>query len=73
MTIKLGQKAKTLVIKKMTMESDNIKQAQAIIPNIIHSLDGSHLMNIINTGKLEYKDMNIISVHDCFGSATRLY
>lgn len=29
---------------------DKNKQIQAIISNIIHSLDASHLINLINTG-----------------------
>jgi DNA-directed RNA polymerase len=34
--------------------------------NIIHSLDASHLINLINTA-IELKLGSIISVHDCFG------
>lgn len=33
----IGQKSRTLVIRKVTGDSDVRKQAQAIIPNIIHS------------------------------------
>lgn len=42
---------------------DTRKQVQALIPNIIHSLDACHLINVIN-------NINgyIIPVHDCFGT-----
>ena len=39
-SIKLGGKARTIVIRKFTNVSNNLKQAQAIIPNIIHSFPG---------------------------------
>ena len=47
-SIKLGQKSKVLVVRKTTGFVDTAKQAQAIIPNMIHSLDATHLINIIN-------------------------
>ena len=69
-TFKIGSNSKTIVIKEFNKEKPIIhktKQKQAIIPNIIHSLDASHLMNIINTSP----DTNIkyiLTVHDCFGT-----
>ena len=46
---------------------DPLKQRSAIIPNVIHSLDASHLMNVINTAFT--KGINdLITVHDCFGT-----
>ena len=38
---------------------------QAIIPNIVHSLDASHLINVINNVKNE---AYILPIHDCFGT-----
>ena len=74
-SIKLGQKTKTFVFKRTSDEGDNRKQAQAIIPNIIHSLDASHLMNIINSEDQSKMMLHgcstnypIISLHDCFGT-----
>jgi len=50
---------------------DKDKQTQAIIPNIIHSLDDSHLINLIkNANKDNFKP--IISIHDCFGTLPNL-
>jgi DNA-directed RNA polymerase len=50
---------------------DKSKQSQAIIPNINHSLDHSHLICLI---KASSKDnfQPIISVHDCFGTLPNL-
>ena len=69
-SIKLGQKSKVLVVRKTTDFVDTAKQAQAIIPNMIHSLDATHLINIINNAS-ESKTLSavpVISVHDCFGT-----
>ncbi len=46
---------------------NNNRQASAIIPNVIHSLDASHLHSIILKAKKDgFND--IISIHDCFGT-----
>jgi DNA-directed RNA polymerase len=56
-----------MVIKEYLNETDKLKQSNAIIPNIIHSLDASHLMNVINNNFDQNFDP-IITVHDCFGT-----
>jgi len=71
--ISMGSKNKTLVLKEFEDKINNRKQIQAIIPNIIHSLDASHLIKIINTIKSGQMDTRnklkyIIPVHDCFGT-----
>lgn len=44
-----------------------MKQINAIIPNIVHSLDAAHLMNVIISA--ESKGIApVITVHDCFGT-----
>lgn len=65
--LSLFQKTKTLIYKELTDKTDKSKQEQAIIPNVIHSLDASHLMKILIQGE---KDQfgPIITVHDCFGT-----
>ena len=66
-SISLGKKTRSAVLRISTGKVNNRKQAQAIIPNIVHSLDASHLMNILNNSS--YFDIsNILSVHDCFGA-----
>ena len=58
---------KRLVIKDWSKDINNSEQINGIIPNIIHSLDASHLMEIINkTNKLG--NSNVIPIHDCFGT-----
>ena len=48
-------------------EINKVKQVNAIIPNIIHSLDASHLMCIIeDADRIGLK--NVLSIHDCFGT-----
>ena len=66
-SISVGGKSKKIVLREWTNKLDSRKQTQAIIPNIIHSLDASHLMEIINkTNKLG--NSNVIPIHDCFGT-----
>jgi len=60
-------KTKKLVLRENDSKKDNAKQIQAIIPNIIHSLDASHLTNLIKTAfELNFKPL--ITIHDCFGT-----
>jgi len=64
--VSLSGKSKTMVLKEWKIEIDKNKQVAAIILNIIHSLDASHIMQIIID--LENKIYPIITVHDCFGT-----
>ena len=68
-----GGLSKSLILKNNLNINININilekrgQVNAIIPNIIHSLDASHLMNVV----LSAKDKNIkyvLPIHDCFGT-----
>jgi len=75
-SISMGNKKKTLVLREFKDTINKRKQIQAIIPNIIHSLDASHLIQIINSVNRgqegAHYNMNylkyIIPVHDCFGT-----
>jgi DNA-directed RNA polymerase len=75
-SISMGSKNKTLVLREFEDEINNSKQIQAIIPNIIHSLDASHLIKVINSINRGHGDAHynmdslkyIIPVHDCFGT-----
>jgi hypothetical protein len=60
-------KTKTSVIREWLPIVDKLKQSQAIIPNIIHSLDASHLIKVINTS-YNREISPIVSIHDCFGT-----
>ena len=46
---------------------DTRKQNQSIIPNIIHSLDASHLRSLINSAEKDNFGP-IVTIHDCFGT-----
>jgi len=65
--INMGGKTRSMILREWTEKLDKIKQVQAVIPNIIHSLDATHLINLLN-----YADDNkfkpIITIHDCFGT-----
>jgi DNA-directed RNA polymerase, mitochondrial len=56
-------KNRTAVLRKWTDKKDTRREVQAIIPNIIHSLDASHLILIINKW-----NSFILPIHDCFGT-----
>ena len=60
-------KHRKLLYKQRTGEIDKFKQQQSIIPNIIHSLDASHLVTLINIAKKDNFGP-IITIHDCFGT-----
>ena len=64
-TINILGKNKTAVWRKWTKEKDTRVNTQAIIPNIIHSMDASHLMEVILKFSIESK--HILTIHDCFG------
>lgn len=66
-SVNLFGKNKKIVIRKNEKDLNQNKQAQAIIPNIIHSLDASHLIKIILSAQKD-NFHPIISVHDCFGT-----
>lgn len=66
-SVSLFGKTKKIVIRENEDKLDKTKQSQAIIPNIIHSLDASHLINLILSAQKD-NFQPIISVHDCFGT-----
>jgi len=47
-------------------ELNKIKQQNAIIPNMIHTLDASHAYAIISDSSKEL-GCDVITIHDCFG------
>jgi hypothetical protein len=62
----IGKKVKTVVLKKPVIPTvKNIhKSKNAIIPNIIHSLDSTHLNLIV--GEFIKLQLPILTIHDCF-------
>jgi DNA-directed RNA polymerase, mitochondrial len=65
-SIRFGNKAQKIVLKTATDKLDKKKQIQAIIPNIVHSLDSAHLINILNSSS-DFDLNQILPIHDCFG------
>lgn len=70
-SVNLFSITKKVVILEKTDKIDKSKQAQAIIPNIIHSLDADHLISIIQKSADE-NFSPLITVHDCFGTLPNL-
>ena len=70
-SIRFANKTNKVVLREKTQKLDTRKQINAIIPNIIHSLDASHLMNIIESA-ISLNINNILPVHDCFGTHPNL-
>jgi Autographiviridae RNA polymerase len=66
-SIKFGKGSKTIVLRKKSPNLNKRKQIQGIIPNIIHSLDASHLINLINTA-ISNNFSPVITNHDCFAT-----
>jgi DNA-directed RNA polymerase len=71
-----GNTRKTIILRNKIKNSnsnsndyvvDRRKQVESIIPNVIHSLDASHLMFVIREC-VNSKILPIITVHDCFGT-----
>lgn len=58
---------KTFVLRNVTYKLDTTKQIIAFIPNIIHSLDASHLMKVVMSS-IKGGYCPIITIHDCFGT-----
>jgi hypothetical protein len=67
LSISFAGRKKTYVTKEWnTNKIDKRKQVHAIIPNIIHSFDASHLINLLN--HYIKSDIDVLPVHDCFGT-----
>jgi DNA-directed RNA polymerase, mitochondrial len=66
-SVSIFGKTKKMLFKENENKLDTVKQNQAVVPNINHSLDASHLTNIINMA-YENDFQPIIPIHDCFGT-----
>ena len=56
-----------MILRENLNELEKRGQVNAIIPNIIHSLDASHLMNVVISAK-DKKINYVLPIHDCFGT-----
>ena len=67
-TINLLGKNRTAVLRKWFDKLDSRKQIQGIIPNIVHSMDASHLFKVVEEWSLIQNKQYILPIHDCFGT-----
>lgn len=65
--LNMDKQIKVKVLKIKSKDTDYLKQKGGIIPNVIHSLDSSHIINLICDLPLEFESP-IVTVHDCFGT-----
>jgi DNA-directed RNA polymerase len=66
-SINIRGRSRKMVLKDWIDKIDGNKQINAVIPNIIHSLDASHLINLINSA-INNNFTPILTIHDCFGT-----
>lgn len=65
--IYLGGKSRKLVLQTPINSLDKRKQTSSLIPNVVHSLDAAHIMNLVEAISKK-NSFSLITVHDCFGS-----
>jgi DNA-directed RNA polymerase len=61
-------KRHNITIRKRTTDINYVKQINAIVPNIIHSFDASHIAILVREIIQTNSNLNLLIVHDCFGS-----
>jgi DNA-directed RNA polymerase len=69
LTTSILGKRKSITIKSpIKDETDLRKQNNAIVPNIVHSFDASNIALLVKGLTEEYKNINLITIHDCFAT-----
>jgi len=63
-TARIGSQPVKLNVQRLTEEVDSYKQRAALLPNLIHSLDATHLMMTLLVAN-ERGVRDIGSIHDC--------
>lgn len=63
----LGKK-KSITITKKNDKTNIRKQNLGIMPNIVHSMDASNIILLINSIRSLNNDIPILTIHDCFAS-----
>ena len=56
----------SITLSTASSKLDKDKNMNALMPNLIHSLDGYTLMNLIRLLGKQHPDINFYCVHDCF-------
>ena len=72
-TSSMSGKRKKITLSKYKLDNDNkeiineIKQVNSFIPNFIHSMDASNIVILVKKVTELNLNLNIITIHDCFG------
>ena len=64
----LGRRRSISISKPLKDKPSLRRQNQSIIPNIIHSLDATHVTKLVLYFLNKYVNFNLLTVHDCFAS-----
>ena len=64
-SVKLSKYRSSITIKIPTDKISSLRQRNGLMPNIIHSLDATNIVNVI---KCLSSDNCLLTIHDCFGS-----
>lgn len=57
-----------LYVKDVPTDIDDRGQIQAVAPNFIHSMDGTHMQRVIHNMAVEHDRTNLFMIHDSFGT-----
>lgn len=63
----LAGRRKTLSVRQEGLKVDKRKSANAISPNVVHSLDSSHLLLLVRNAAVEHGFESFALIHDSFG------
>jgi len=61
-------KVKSITIKKKTNKTNIRKQNLGIMSNIVHSMDASNIIYLLNNIRYLKYNIPILTIHDCFAS-----
>jgi len=64
----LGRRRSISINKPLKDKPSLRRQNQSIIPNIIHSLDATHVTKIVLNFLNKYDTFNLLTIHDCFAT-----
>jgi len=65
----LGRK-KSITIRKLIKGKINLKkQNEGIMPNLVHSFDASNIALLIKSLLNDQKNINLLTIHDCFATS----
>lgn len=63
----LNRKQK-IAVNTPTSFINSTKQKNALMPNIIHSMDGANIVALVEKLKNDGREICVLTIHDCFGT-----